>query len=151
MFNFNLISYNVRGIRNHKKRANIFHWLNSKNCNVCFLQEVHVCQKDIKIWEKEYDGTFYYSSGSNNSKGVVIGISNKLLDHVKMVKEIYADGDGRILGLALSLDEINYNLWNIYAPNDEYDRKLFFDNLNTIISTTVLMDTQYWEAILIQS
>ena len=64
------------------------------------------------IWKKEYDGTFYYSSGSN-SKGVGIGISNKLLDHVKMAKEMYADGDGRILALALSLDEINYNLWNM--------------------------------------
>ena len=71
---FNLVTFNVRGLRNQKKRKNIFHWLNTKQCDVCFLQEVYCCQKDIDTWEKEYNGTFYSSTGTNHSKGILIGI-----------------------------------------------------------------------------
>ena len=131
---FNLITFNVRGIRNRKKRKNIFHWLNSKQCNICFLQEAYCCQKDIAMWEKEYNGTFYYSTGTNHSKGVLIGISNRL-DDISEVKKIYSDEDGRILGVSIIVDEVKYNLWNVYAPNDESDRKAFFEQVNNIIET----------------
>jgi len=86
----------------------------------------------MRTWEKEYNGTFYSSTGTNHSKGILIGISNKF-DLPTDVEKIYADNEGRILGVKLSVNDVNYNLWNVYAPNDVSDRKLFLEHVRNII------------------
>jgi exonuclease III len=130
----NLITLNVRGLRNQEKRKNVFHWLNSKNCDICVLQEVYCCQNDIETWSKEYGGVFYSSSGSNHSKGILIGISNKV-ESITNVNLLYSDNEGRILGIKIDINENHYNLWNIYAPNDTTDRKKYFVHLRDIIES----------------
>ena len=41
----NMYTYNVRGLGNAKKRCEVFHFLNIKNCDVVFLQETHSAKK----------------------------------------------------------------------------------------------------------
>ena len=122
---FNSITLNVRGLRDQKKRKNVFHWINSQNCHICLLQEVYCCQKDIDKWSREYGGTFYSSNGTNHSKGLLIGISTKC-DEITDVKLLYSDDGGRILGVKIYVNKTQYNVWNIYAPNDVSDRKHFY-------------------------
>ena len=59
----NILSLNVRGLRDSKKRREIFRWLkkfhNGMN-SVIFLQETHAVEKDKVIWEKEWGQRFTY-------------------------------------------------------------------------------------------
>ena len=50
------VTYNVRGLRDGKKRGAIFEWLRSQNVDLIFLQETH-CEGDDEAseWAKEWD------------------------------------------------------------------------------------------------
>ena len=51
MANLNVLSCNVR---DHKKRRELFHYLNIKsNINIVFLQETHVIKSDERRWKAE--------------------------------------------------------------------------------------------------
>ena len=43
-----IITVNVRGIRNAKKRQNIYHWLNEKQADIVVLQETYCTSDNIK-------------------------------------------------------------------------------------------------------
>ena len=44
------ITYNVQGLRDNKKCAEVFHYLHVKCYDVIFLQETHSIKKDEKLW-----------------------------------------------------------------------------------------------------
>ena len=68
--NFNLLSFNVRGINNKKKRLSVFRWLNKKQADVIYLQETYSSQGCEDQWQKEWGGNIYFSHGTNHSRGV---------------------------------------------------------------------------------
>ena len=120
---YNLITLNVRGIRNPKKRKSMFNWLNRHNSHIVFLP--------VDAWSKEWGGTFFANHGSNHSRGILIGIKNTI--DLKSVK-VYDDSKGRLLGVKISVNDSLYYLWNIYAPNDVNDRKHFLGNMIDVIN-----------------
>ena len=59
--NFNLLSFNVRGINNKKKRLSVFRWLNKKQADIIYLQKTYK-QKKHKMSDKlgqESDSSVY--------------------------------------------------------------------------------------------
>lgn len=44
------------------------------------------------------------------------------------------DNDGRVLNIILDLEERTLNILNIYAPNTDNERRVFFSNLDDFIS-----------------
>ena len=60
-----LLSLNVRGLHDSKKRREIFRWLkrfhNGKNF-IVFLQEQHSVENDIPYWEKEWGAKIILSN-----------------------------------------------------------------------------------------
>ena len=124
-----IVSYNVRGIRDVKKRQGIFNYV--RNHDVVFLQETHCHFKQEEYrWSKEWGGLSLWSRGSSNSKGVTI-LFNKN-KHFNIIESI-CDPNGRYISCKVKLDENVYNLVNVYAPNQEYERVTFFNGLNQIL------------------
>ena len=119
---YNFTTLNVRGLRNKKKRRSMFNWLNRYNSHFILLQEAYCNENDIANWEQQWGGTFYANHGTNHSCGILIGIKNNV--DIKCEK-VYSDNHGRLLCIRMDVNDNRYYLWNVYAPNDIYERKTF--------------------------
>ena len=70
-----LLSLNVRGLQDSKKRRELFLWLklNHKGSkSFILLQETHSKIEDELLWEKEWGSQILFSHGTSQSRGVVI-------------------------------------------------------------------------------
>ena len=92
----NINSFNCRGLRDQKKRFDIFHWLKSSHYGITFLQETHCTAKHEGKWENDWGGKIIFSNGSSQSRGVAILIPEPFGLDLTVVKET-KDEDGRIL------------------------------------------------------
>ena len=84
MNSLNFHSFNVRGLRDHKKRWEIFHWLKKSHRGkdyIHLLQETHSTENDVDTWRKEWGADIFLSHGDSNSKGVAF-----LLPHINVLK-----------------------------------------------------------------
>ena len=66
--NFNVMTLNVRGLRNPVKRKSIFGFLKDQNCEAYFLQETYSELSDEIIWRSKWRGVIFFSHGSTHSK-----------------------------------------------------------------------------------
>ena len=80
LFDFKLLSLNVRGVRAATKRKVLFTWLNERRYDIIFLQETYstVDVEDICIWRTPWRGKLFFAHGSNHSCGVMILVRSDL-------------------------------------------------------------------------
>ncbi len=127
---FDVLSLNVRGIRDQIKRRSIFSYLKDQKANIYFLQETYSERADKNIWRKEWGGELFFSQGTTHSKGVCILIN----PFVQLkVDYSYTNDSGRIVLIAIILNGQKLSLYNIYAPNDQANQLLFMQELNNCI------------------
>ena len=99
-----LLTLNVNGIRDPRKRKHIFHFCKLLEVDVVLLQETHIsCWDDVHLWSFEWDGSLHASFGSEVSCGTVILLSPKLACHVGKVER---DHEGRVICLHLLVGRI---------------------------------------------
>ena len=67
-----LISFNARGLRQPKKRRQLFSFLHNRKADIILLQETHTCVNDETQWTQEWGNSILFSHGSTNSRGVAI-------------------------------------------------------------------------------
>ena len=65
---FDVLSLNVRGIRDQIKRRSIFSYLKDQKANIYFLQETHSQRAHENIWRNEWGGELFFSHGTTHSK-----------------------------------------------------------------------------------
>ena len=124
-----VLSYNVRGIRDERKRRALYSYLREQNCDVILLQETHCkLRKEAYRWGKEWEGQSIWSRGSSNSKGVTILFKNGTQYDVI---EDDVDQNGRHILCTVKLNEMKLHIMNVYAPNNEYERVKFFNDIQT--------------------
>ena len=134
-----ILSLNVRGLRDVKKRSEVFRWLqtlhNGAN-SIVFLQETHTSDKDLLVWEHEWGSKILMSHGTTNSKGVAILFPKNI--NFKIESE-YFDKDGRMLVLCITYEQIEYCLINVYCPTQDHEKNQldFLDALQTNIEANI--------------
>ena len=113
-----LISLNVRGLRDYRKRRTVFNWLKKHTHRnaVILLQETHSIEGDERIWKAQWRGEVRYAHGTHNSKGVLIAFKDGI--NLDIQTEI-VDSDGRFIIIKTIINESNVVILNYYAPNDE--------------------------------
>ena len=73
-----LLSANVNGLRNAKKRQNIFNWFSKQNVDTVLIQETYCENKQNEDeWKKDWKGNSFWSHGTNLSKGVAFLIKDQ--------------------------------------------------------------------------
>ena len=121
------ITYNVRGLKDNKKRRSIFSWLKSKNADLIFLQETHCdTEKDKDTWTKEWGNTCFWNLGTNRSCGTSILISKSFSKQAKVALVKEKIGRYQIINVKHPNFDKTLCLVNVYAPNAGDERKLFF-------------------------
>ena len=128
--NLSIISYNVRGLNNSRKRISIYNYIKKKKVDIAFLQETYTnLESEIK-WIQEWGGTGVFAHGSKHSRGVAILFIKSLEVNILSKK---LDSQGRFIILKIQIDNKTFNLVNIYAPNKENDQVKFFQDLGNVI------------------
>ena len=131
MENLHVISYNVNGLKNDKKRGAIFNWLRSKGSDIILLQETHChLRKERYKWGKEWNGKSLWSMGSSHSKGVTVLFKEKM--DLEITEQII-DPNGRYVVFKLKTSNGTYKVFNIYAPVNEYERVIFFNDISVLL------------------
>ena len=132
MNNVKVVTNNVRGIRDKRKRFTIINWLKSKDFDVICFQETFVSKEIVSDIEKDFHelGKYYAScTDSAHSRGVGILVSSKL-DKWKVLS-VHRDTEGR--KILINIKNLNNEIFSIssfYAPNNLQPRIQFIMNCN---------------------
>ena len=127
--NLKIISFNVRGLRNPKKRRTLFHLFKKNKYDIICLQETYLLKSEKNIIKKEWGHLFHIAEGSKNSKGLLTLFSNKFKDiDISIIKE-----NERCLISCLSIDDIFFSIVNVYAPCINTEKTQFLGNISTYL------------------
>ena len=61
-----IVSLNVRGVSNLKKRRSMFNFCRKLSADLILLQETHSTQRTETHWQHEWGGKIIFSHGSSN-------------------------------------------------------------------------------------
>ena len=111
----NIVSLNVRGLRNEEKRRAIFNFYRDR-CTILCLQETHSTIEDEKIWAAEWGGRAFFSHGTNQSRGVLTLVNRKYTEKVVQLNE---QTSGRKSQCLVNCEETKMLIVNIYGPNQD--------------------------------
>lgn len=136
-----VVSHNVNGIRDTRKRAALFHRLAAFGSQlVVLLQETHCApEDDVGRWlstalgeGRPWGGHAYWAHGRRGCRGVAVllgsGIANDDIRVEYSDTDAGAQDSGRVLRVGWS-DQHTRTEWaavNVYAPNDGAARRDFF-------------------------
>ena len=109
-------SFNVRGLRDPKKRRQIFTFIKERNFDIMFLQETHALTTDEIFWRSQWSGEMYFSNGTHQSKGVAILVKKGA--QIEIIKH-QTDKMGRIVIIDTKTDSGEIRFINVYAPNED--------------------------------
>ena len=73
---FKLVSLNVKGLSDFRKRRTIFGWCRKRNADFVFLQETHSTIATENQWKNEWGAETITCHGGSNSRGFAILIKN---------------------------------------------------------------------------
>ena len=124
--NFKIISLNARGIRDLNKWKAIFSWLQKQKAYIVFLQETYSTPDVVEKWKCQWPGKFFYSHGTNHSKGVMILVSDRLQFELKSEVQ---DKGGRYILIDTLVQDSPFLFLNIYAPNNTAEQCTFFSDI----------------------
>ena len=111
-----IASLNVRGLRDNKKRKELFNYLRKLDNDIICIQECHTTSQEEDLIQAQWGGKIIYNHGSNNSRGVMLlRKPNKAIQ----MEEVYSDQDGRILIAKVKYEGLKFNIANIYGPNTD--------------------------------
>ena len=103
--------------------------MKSKFDLVCF-QETHLnSDTEIQTVFKDLstEGNLYYTNSPNGrSCGVAIWIAN--YSNCRVVDEMH-DIEGRVISILVQVDDIMFNVINVYAPNKSRERQVFLGDI----------------------
>lgn len=126
------MTLNTRGLNDTTKRRNLFQYLNKYS--ISCLQEAYITNETCLLWSREWNGDFFYESGTSHSKGLIILVNkNFRVDDLKVIKI-----NDRCLGISFTFLKRLFTIFNIYAPADKEDRVPFFENLSNTLKINEL-------------
>ena len=91
------------------------------------LQETHWDERCVDDVKKGWMGDVYVNNGGLNARGVAILIRTGVVENVRKVED---DGEGRMIGVEFDYMGEMFKLINVHAPNEEKERKVFFEGLD---------------------
>ena len=132
MAEFDIISFNVKGLRDYKKRRKIFNYAKKQTTRngIVFFQETHSSREIENVWANQWGGKVIYSHGSNDSRGVLIAFREGL--DIKIENEM-KDTNGRVIILKACIQGSDFLLINIYNANVEKEQLHTLEMLDSLI------------------
>lgn len=129
--NIMVVSLNINGLNNTKKRDKALTKFKKEKMQVIFLQETHLTREEhAKFRRMGYRNSFSSSHGKTHKRGVVILISNTLKFELISEKN---DKEGRHVIVKGKLENQLVTLFNVYAPPES--RKSFYGKMFNLLNS----------------
>ena len=85
---YTILTLNCKGLRRTIKRRSIFQYLKAKRADIILLQETHIQDPDIGLWETEWeDGNILPNPGTPKSAGQII-LTTKQFNILQVSKKV---------------------------------------------------------------
>ena len=122
-----IASFNCRGLGKSITRRHIFNYLSK--FSISCLQESYVTNENAAVWSKEFEGEFFFESGTEHSKGLIILVNRKL-----QINDLHAIKiNERCLGISFTSNSKLFYIFNVYAPAKKDERIPFLNNLGNLL------------------
>lgn len=118
-------SCNARGLRQQRKRRQVFSFLHRHRRDIFCIQETHSTREDEKYWANEWGGKVVFNHGTSSSRGVCV-LFNPTLTFI--IQKCWTCNSGRAIILDICINQKNFTLVCLYGPN--LDDPTFFDLVN---------------------
>lgn len=119
---------NCRGMNGLHKRRDVLNFLRNTDGDIFFLQDIHIPQQQHIAFETLWRGKAFFSSYSNDSRGVCILFKEKFHFDSSFV---HRDCDGNLLIVKTEICDKNVVLVSVYGPN--IDSPDFYKRLGSIL------------------
>ena len=133
-----LLSLNVRGLRELSKQDVIIDWAIHQHADILFLQETHLSDDLLKRFNAKWKGKCWHNLGTTASRGVAILIKENI--DFELI-DIHRDDHGRKIMINLTMGNSFYTFINIYAPNYNSDKIIFFNEMEHWIQKHAITDS----------
>ena len=122
-----LATLNCKGLRLQNK-LDMLHALTEKeHPDILFLQETHVdTLKFGKTIERKIGAKIFWSFGTTHARGVGVYFNTKLDFHLH---KFVSDPFGRFIVIDAKIEDKEFRIINVYAPNNAAERKEFYIEL----------------------
>ena len=136
-----MISNNFSGIKSTKKRLKMIQYFKNRLLpqGILVFQETHSTKSNETSWRDEFNATLFFSHGSSNSCGVLIGFLGQF--DVNVLNQM-CDSKGRILVLNVTIDVKNFVLMITLSllndPNSKSEQVEVLNTLLTMMKTIVI-------------
>ena len=108
----------------------MFTWCRKQKASIIFLQETHSTVEKEKQWKYEWGAPLEFAHGRSNARGVVILFRNGF---DCKIKQKIVDPMGRYLDRKAEINDENYFLLNVYAPNNDNQSAKFYEHIINIL------------------
>ena len=126
---YTITTLNCKGLRQSAKRRCMFQFLKTKQSDIFLLQETHVVENDVHLWEQEWNaGTFCHNAGTNTSAGQLILTIKPMNILVNTIHE-----PGRLHEVILEDQDYLIRIFNVYGYNSELLKLPFIAKLQNAI------------------
>ena len=125
-----VLTLNVRGLRNRKKRLELFKWIRKNKYDLVALQETYILQTDINNWTRQWNGKLYATPCTTHSMGNVILMSK----HFDVSEVEYTVINSRLQVLSFSAKDETFNVINCYGPCDDADKNDYLEQFKDVCS-----------------
>lgn len=126
-----LISINTQGLWSDDRRQLAFNFFRRNRFEIILLQETHWTEDIHRKIQQEWNGKILFNDGSASAHGVAILFHGKLDFDIKHSSR---DNSGRTLTTTITMENTDLNLINIYAPNMDTERRLYFSDLEKFLA-----------------
>ena len=124
-----ILTLNVRGLRNAKKRKCLFKIFKDGRYDIIALQETHLLESDVDVIKREWGENFHLCAGTTRSKGLLTLFSK----NISMNEVTYILGTDRVLISFLNCTAKPVLFINVYGPNGDKDKNIFLNNLQKLV------------------
>ena len=122
---FSITSMNCRGLRDFKKRKDVFGYLRNLNSNIYCLQDTHIVDNDERLIRAQWGYNISMSQGRTDSRGV-LNLFNNNFEYE--ITKSYKDAVGNLLILSIIIQKkLSITLVNINGQNNNEPE--FYRNL----------------------
>ena len=98
----------------------------SKHFDFCLIQESMISDSSVQLrLSSDWPGPSFWAPAVSRRGGVVILGSEAFRDRVSVWQR---DTDGRVLSLLITIDDIDINSVNVYAPTRPAERRIFLQS-----------------------
>lgn len=117
--NFKIVSINVNGLGEARKRRSVFASLRKHKRTIFLLQETHCRPGNEVLWKSQWGNTLFVNETSGNAGGVAILFSPDL---EPTIHSITTSRQNRFLIAHFSMLGENYKIASVYMPTSDREK-----------------------------